>query len=67
MNQVSQHKKNSVNVLTANNELIGDDHKGDGSGETNRPVPVAKFGTFVSEYHAHGNQKFFSKFQARLV
>ena len=31
---------------------------GKGGGEINSSVPVAEFGTFVSEQHAHGNKKF---------
>ena len=33
------------------------------SRETNRPVPVAEFGTFVSEHHAHGNAKFAENYE----
>ena len=38
---------------------------GDGSSDTNRPVPVSEFGTFVSKYHAHGNKEFIKKFEVR--
>ena len=35
-----------------------DGGEGGGSGETNRPVTVLEFGTFVSKHHSHGNKKF---------
>ena len=40
-----------------------DGGEGDKSREINRPVPVAEFGTFVSEHHALGNAKFTENYQ----
>ena len=48
-------KEVNVNVLS---EVCDGDESGGGSGETNRPVPVSEFGTFVSEHHALGNRGF---------
>ena len=31
---------------------------GEGGGSEETKIPVADFGTFVSEYHAHGNKRF---------
>ena len=43
-----------VNVSVMNEGCDG----GEDGGEINPPVPVAEFGTFVSEQHAQGNKKF---------